>query len=165
MDATGVLPCGSWCVWYVRPTPRRNDGTEVKQKDAINAWAEVAGPYLIDVAKAKTTVTYKALANYVREAAGIHTRQLILRKRKTHSARKAGKPIACEVCEFDFAVVYGERGRDCCEVHHRTPLHESGKTITRLEDLAILCANCHRMIHRYTPWLAVEELADLVRRA
>jgi putative restriction endonuclease len=29
---------------------------------------------------------------------------------------------------------------------------------TRLEDLALLCANCHRMIHRASPWLSVEEL-------
>jgi hypothetical protein len=57
--------------------PQRSDGTEVKQKDAIKAWADVARSYLIEVAKANTTVTYKALANYVREEAGINTRQLI----------------------------------------------------------------------------------------
>ncbi|MBW4033801.1 MAG: hypothetical protein HIU88_14260 [Acidobacteria bacterium] len=88
-----------------------------------------------------------------------------LRKRKIDSVRKAGKPIACEVCGFDFEVVYRERGRDYCEVHHRTPLHESGQTTTKLEDLAVLCANCHRMIHRRTPWLTVEALAELVGRS
>lgn len=57
--------------------PQRSDGTQVSQKDAIKAWSEVARPYLIDVAKAGTTVTYKALAKYVREETGINTRQLI----------------------------------------------------------------------------------------
>ena len=46
--------------------PQRSDGTQVSQKDAIKAWSTVARPYLIDAAKAGTTVTYKALANYVR---------------------------------------------------------------------------------------------------
>jgi 5-methylcytosine-specific restriction protein A len=34
---------------------------------------------------------------------------------------------------------------------------------TPLHDLAILCANCHRMIHRTHPMISVEEFADRYR--
>lgn len=42
---------------------------------------------------------------------------------------------------------------------HRSPGgdHRPGDK-TRLQDLALLCANCHRMIHRARPWLSVEEV-------
>ncbi|MCW2904670.1 MAG: 5-methylcytosine-specific restriction enzyme [Streptosporangiaceae bacterium] len=81
-----------------------------------------------------------------------------LRRDKISSVLRSGGTVACEVCEFDFQRTYGERGRLYIEVHHRTPLHVSGKVRTRLTDLALLCSNCHRMIHRRRPWLTVEEL-------
>ncbi len=84
-----------------------------------------------------------------------------LRRRKIEEVLKAGGAIACEVCGFRFERSYGDRGRDYIEVHHRTPLHVSGRTKTGLTDLAMLCSNCHRMIHRRAPWLTVEELQEL----
>ncbi|MBD4677824.1 HNH endonuclease, partial [Xanthomonas citri pv. citri] len=56
----------------------------------------------------------------------------------------------------------GEHGAGYIEVHHRVPLHVSGTVMTSLEDLALLCSNCHRMIHRRRPWLTVEQLNELV---
>ncbi|MCH0540459.1 HNH endonuclease [Streptomyces sp. MUM 203J] len=71
-----------------------------------------------------------------------------LRDRKIRQARKLKQPLRCEVCSFDFGQAYGPLGADYVEVHHRLPLHVSGPRETRLEDLAFLCANCHRMCHR-----------------
>ncbi|WP_143218922.1 HNH endonuclease [Actinokineospora bangkokensis] len=88
-----------------------------------------------------------------------HERDPTLRAKKLAAVGAA----ACEVCGFDFAAVYGERGQGYAEVHHRVPLHASGPRRTRLDDLAVLCANCHRMIHRTTPWLTVDELIEIVR--
>lgn len=85
-----------------------------------------------------------------------------LRSRKISAVRKAVGRIACEACGFDFARVYGDRGIDFAECHHRIPLHASGPTVTRLQDLVLLCSNCHRMIHRYTPWLTFEQLCSLI---
>ncbi|GAB3053495.1 HNH endonuclease [Micromonospora schwarzwaldensis] len=85
-----------------------------------------------------------------------------LRRRKLAEAKRRGIAIACEVCGFDFQRVYGDRGRDYIECHHRTPLHVSGETDTRLSDLALICSNCHRMAHRGSPWLTVEQLKALV---
>lgn len=87
-----------------------------------------------------------------------------LRSRKLAQVRKAGQPIACEACGFDFGSVYGQRGQDYIEVHHRVPLHVSGKVRTKLGDLALLCSNCHRVVHRQVPWLTVEDLTELVAR-
>ncbi len=86
-----------------------------------------------------------------------------IRRDKIEAVKATHDGIACEACGFDFLNAYGERGRDYCEVHHRVPLSVSGETETSLEDLAILCANCHRMIHR-SPFLSVEELAVVVSR-
>jgi len=30
------------------------------------------------------------------------------------------------------------------------------------DDLALVCANCHRIIHRASPWFTMNELRDLV---
>jgi 5-methylcytosine-specific restriction enzyme A len=79
------------------------------------------------------------------------------------SALNAGKGLACEACGFDFAARYGQRGAGFIECHHTRPVHtlRPGET-TRLSDLALLCANCHRMIHSARPWLTVEELREVL---
>ncbi|MFI5913747.1 HNH endonuclease [Dactylosporangium sp. NPDC051541] len=85
-----------------------------------------------------------------------------LKAKKLEDARKRGAALACEACGFDFYATYGDRGRDYIECHHRTPLGVTGKTRTRLVDLALICSNCHRIIHRTRDWLTVEQLALLV---
>jgi 5-methylcytosine-specific restriction enzyme A len=69
--------------------------------------------------------------------------------------------LACEVCAFDFEATYGPLGEALAECHHKRPLTE-GVRQTSLSDLAIVCANCHRMIHRSSPPLAIEELQALI---
>lgn len=97
----------------------------------------------------------------------LHTRRE--RSRKLVDKRKARALMAhgaliCEACDLNFAERYGPHGDGFIEVHHTRPLHElpEGGT-TRLDELALLCANCHRMIHRRRPWLTVEALRNLVR--
>lgn len=83
---------------------------------------------------------------------------------KKRDVRQSSGSLGCEVCEFDFAAVYGTRGDDYCEVHHRRPLAaDNAPRSTSLKDLAVVCANCHRMLHR-SPWLAVGELRRLLAR-
>ncbi|MFJ4472485.1 HNH endonuclease [Streptomyces sp. NPDC089424] len=74
-----------------------------------------------------------------------------LRALKIRHARRQGQGLQCEVCDFDFARTYGELGEGYIEVHHITPLYVSGTRETKLDDLACLCANCHRMCHRSRP--------------
>jgi len=73
--------------------------------------------------------------------------------------------LACEACGFDFLAFYGEVGRGFAECHHVVPLAEAAFVQkTRLEDLAIVCANCHRMLHRGRPVLSIDALQSLMAR-
>lgn len=85
------------------------------------------------------------------------------RKKKQKVLDSTGR-LACEVCGFDFVKVYGKLGEGFAECHHLKPLSTLTKSkSTRLSDLAIVCANCHRILHRTRPWKSVEELAALVK--
>ncbi len=57
--------------------------------------------------------------------------------------------LACEACGFDFTTVYGALGEGYIECHHSVPLSRlaPGQT-TKVSDLALVCANCHRMLHK-----------------
>lgn len=87
----------------------------------------------------------------------------LVTQRKLQRRQETGGRLTCEVCDFDFSSVYGDRGDGFAECHHKIPLAESGHTTTRLQDLAILCANCHRMIHVRKPTLSVEELRKIMQ--
>ena len=57
----------------------------------------------------------------------------------------------CAVCGFNFLKMYGTWGKGFGEVHHVEPLSIKGevkKQTNPKTDLIIVCANCHRMIHR-----------------
>ncbi|WP_406726788.1 HNH endonuclease [Streptomyces sp. GD-15H] len=85
-----------------------------------------------------------------------------LRKKKIAAVLRQGGTLACEACGFDFEEVYGDRGSGYIECHHVVPLHEAGEGRTKLSDLALICANCHRMIHRCAPWPTPRELRNLI---
>jgi hypothetical protein len=71
--------------------------------------------------------------------------------------------LFCQVCDFDFGARYGPLGDDYIEAHHTVPISElSEGSTTRIEDLAMVCANCHRMLHRRRPWLSMDELKRLL---
>ncbi|HCO23462.1 MAG TPA: hypothetical protein DIT97_10530 [Gimesia maris] len=83
------------------------------------------------------------------------------RSRSIVSAKKASaESLACEICGFDSTAVYGE---EYCEVHHLTPLTELKEDAeTSLDDLAIVCANCHRIIHLYSPPLTLDQVREKI---
>lgn len=52
--------------------------------------------------------------------------------------------LLCEVCTFSFPDIYNSNFIEC---HHKTPIGQAGVRETTLDDLALVCANCHRMLH------------------
>ncbi|WP_211961395.1 HNH endonuclease [Cupriavidus plantarum] len=89
----------------------------------------------------------------------------LVKKAKANALKIHGR-LFCEACGFDFEKTYGVRGKGMIEVHHTKPLHTIAEgEVTRVEDLAMLCANCHRVVHSSRSWLSVEDVSRLVRKA
>lgn len=101
------------------------------------------------------------------------SRAVVSRKRERSPRLRAaalrihGYP--CQVCGFDFGQAYGAWGRGFVEVHH---LHELGTVpaegveVDPATDLAVVCANCHRMIHRKAKRaLTLAELQEIIAGA
>lgn len=63
---------------------------------------------------------------------------------------KAIRGTVCEACGLDFGLKYGELGRGYIEAHHLVPVSSlRGRVaLDPRSDFAVLCANCHRMVHR-----------------
>jgi 5-methylcytosine-specific restriction enzyme A len=86
-------------------------------------------------------------------------------KAKKASVLKATGRLCCEVCRFDFKEFYGEPGDGFCEVHHLQPLSKAdGRIKTELIDLAVICSNCHRIIHLLDPMPSIENLSKSLKR-
>jgi predicted HNH restriction endonuclease len=85
----------------------------------------------------------------------------ISRRAKAQRLANTGK-LECEVCGIDFVTRYGEIGLGFIEAHHKTPVSQlAGTKKTKMEDLALVCSNCHRMLHRGDPLLSVEQLKQI----
>ena len=76
----------------------------------------------------------------------------IIEGRANTKAVKEHHGYTCQVCSFDFEKAYGELGKDYIEAHHLVPYSElqegASRTLSIETDFVVLCANCHRMIHR-----------------
>ena len=76
---------------------------------------------------------------------------------------------SCQACGFDFETFYGEWGRGFAEVHHVELLSEApahGRVVDPRADLVVLCANCHRMVHREAGRvLSIADLRNLITQA
>lgn len=83
-------------------------------------------------------------------------------ERNSKGAEKAKEQhgTICQACCFDFEKQYGLLGHKYVEAHHLKPLGklEEGVIVNYdvASDFAVLCANCHRMIHR------TKDVGDLV---
>ncbi len=69
----------------------------------------------------------------------------------------------CQVCNFNFEETYGELGLDFIECHHINPLSERDLNLpTKIEDVRVVCSNCHKMLHKTKPALHPSELKKLL---
>jgi len=74
------------------------------------------------------------------------------RNPKASRAAKRLHGYVCQGCGFDFEKVYGPSGRQFIEAHHLKPIADipEGQTVSLdpRTDFAVLCSNCHSMMHR-----------------
>jgi 5-methylcytosine-specific restriction enzyme A len=107
------------------------------------------------------------------EEGRVLTRLHKLRERSPSLARKKKEAVLakhgalrCEVCEFDFHATYGKIGEGFAECHHKVPISSYETTTkTTLADLSVVCANCHRMLHKGERWPTVDELRTAMKAA
>lgn len=82
---------------------------------------------------------------------------------KKHKALLQNPNLPCEICGFSFKAKYGEIGDKFIEAHHIFPVSElTEETESRINDLILVCSNCHKMIHKRRPWLTIDEIKKLL---
>lgn len=96
-----------------------------------------------------------------------------LSKERNHSLKIAAikqfkklnnNELYCEICGFNFEQKYGEIGKDFIEIHHTKPVSEmKDNEKTKMEDVVLICSNCHSMIHRKRPWLTKSQISKLIK--
>lgn len=83
------------------------------------------------------------------------------RNRELINIKKRSSNYTCEVCGFNFTDFYGDMGRGFIEAHHLNPI-ASGSRRSTLDDIALVCANCHAMIHTRNPPVPISEMKKLI---
>lgn len=127
-----------------------------------------------------TPEKYKQIRE-IREGTNIHEEYTEARRRTSEryffsrnpSLARAAKQMygtQCQACGFDFEVIYGEIGKGYIEAHHLNPLSERAENEwteelkTTVDEVTVLCANCHRIIHRRRPALSLDELRAILKQ-
>lgn len=89
-------------------------------------------------------------------------RPQIVKLAKKKFIKEHGK-LYCVLCEFDFKEKYGNLGENFIQAHHINPISEmKEEDKTKVNDLIMVCSNCHSMLHNRNPWKTVEELQKIL---
>lgn len=73
------------------------------------------------------------------------------RRGNVSSKVKREKGLTCEGCGLDALAHFGTKiATSVIDAHHKKPLSEmpDGRREPKVDDFLVLCANCHRLIHR-----------------
>jgi len=83
-----------------------------------------------------------------------------VRKRILAARRKKGK-LTCDICKTQSRSSDPTLEDATLEAHHLMPISMALERKTQLADIALLCANCHRLLHRAISikkrWLDINE--------
>lgn len=86
------------------------------------------------------------------------------RNRALIEAKKTNSDYRCEVCDMSFKEVYGNIGEGYIIAHHINPIgSRKNASRTTLADIALVCSNCHAMLHQNEPPLSISELRHKMR--
>lgn len=76
--------------------------------------------------------------------------------------------LHCEVCEATYSHLPTNLRHSAFEAHHLVPLASGGARGVRMSDMALLCATCHRLIHRLIcerkSWVLISEARGILRK-
>ncbi len=95
-------------------------------------------------------------------------RSTALRKSLLKARQKKGV-LSCDVCDVKSTLQDKDLQGAIFEAHHLVSLSTVGESKTKLSDVALVCASCHRLIHRVIAvkrqWIGVESLRTLLAEA
>ena len=101
-----------------------------------------------DIVSGRVNLRTKAYEGIVE---GIARESIVLSRSRSAILRREALRLSCGVCEgcgVDFTLVLNGRGLRALQVHHKKQLAlRETPEATSLEDLAVVCANCHAIIH------------------
>ena len=87
----------------------------------------------------------------------------VIKVAKERFKEQHGGRLFCEACSIELSAIYNIDD-NFIEGHHEIPISKvEENSITRPEDIVMLCPNCHRMIHRIRPWITRKNLRKLFR--
>lgn len=124
------------------------------------SWTTVEGAQ----AQALLTAVVAAVRSQRVVTASEGERRLQQCRDRSRANRKAALNVAagrCQGCEVDLRSLFGGLSVRALEVHHKEPLggRPEGRVKTRMTDLVVLCATCHRLLHA-DPTLDMARLRD-----
>lgn len=91
-------------------------------------------------------------------------RNLAKLAKKSFKGKHGGK-LLCEACGLNPVERYGSSGERAIEAHHKIPIEElQPDSITRADDMAMVCASCHRIIHSDKPCLTIAQVQALLSK-
>lgn len=98
----------------------------------------------------------KLVKHYIRER-----NRKIVNEKKNKAIEK--DLLYCEVCNFSFKNIFDKNFIEC---HHIYPIASNGSKETTLDDLALVCANCHRMLHLKfeDKFLSIADLKKMIEK-
>mgnify|MGYP001283416096 CR=1 FL=1 len=103
------------------------------------AFAEIVSP-----AQASDSPSVASIEGIVRETVAL----IRGRNRALRDAALKRSCGVCAACEIDFSRVLDGKGYGALQVHHTKQLSLLNEpTSTSIDDLAVVCANCHALIH------------------
>jgi 5-methylcytosine-specific restriction protein A len=80
-------------------------------------------------------------------------------------SRRQSQSLNCDMCDAGSPALNPRYAAAHFETHHIVPLADAGERVTKPRDLALLCANCHRLLHRAIAqerrWLSVAEAKSI----
>ena len=110
------------------------DAMQVPSHLAVNVWKSVRGLPSTSVDKRMEGMTTESKSRY--------------RDPALRSAALAQADGRCVGCKRNYRRIAGGKGEKCLVVHHKKQLKDTDQPReTRVSDLAVVCANCHMMIH------------------
>ncbi len=131
-----------------------NEVTHELRQLAVGAPVEVIDEKIVAEGELRTrTQEYRTRSRELREAAVEHY--------------SLDGRIMCNACDFEFALAYPKLGNGYIQIHHLRPVSylrgEKLEISRALQNVCPLCANCHQMVHRDNPPMAISKLQKILK--